>query len=170
MTPEEIDRKARNLSSLFSIFSWPPFAWLASVLSCLPIPIECWKGLLYQAVKIQFMKRHDCRGKPMPLALFKSVAGGDTEIHDVLMGPSDFFHAGILKNWDSTKWLSEICCPTLILSGFYDKATLDQMVKLRDGIRDSEQIILLKSSHLGMWEEEKEEYRKAILDFVKLHD
>ena len=101
----------------------------------------------------------------MPLGVFRSVAGGDEEIHDVLMGTSHFYHCGVLKDWDITSLLSQIQCPTLILSGFYDTATLDQMVELTNGIHGSEQIILKNSSHLGMWEE-PDKFRNAILDFV----
>ena len=60
---------------------------------------------------------------------------------------SDFFCPGLLKDWDIRPRLSEICSPTLILSGLYDEATPEQMAILKDGIVNSEQIILRQSSH-----------------------
>jgi proline iminopeptidase len=104
----------------------------------------------------------------MPLGIFRSVAGSNEKIHDVLMGPSNFYHTGLLKNWDITPSLSQIDCPTLILSGFYDTATLDQMVELTKRIAGSEQIILKNSSHLGMWEEPVD-FWKAVLGFINRH-
>lgn len=165
MSQEGIDREARSLSSLFSVGSWPPIAWLASLLSYLPIPK--FRNWLYVPLSIQFKLRHECRLKPFPFSLFRSAAGvdEDIDINGVLMGPSDFYQTGLLKDWDIRPSLSQIQRPTLILSGFYDKATLDQMAELRNAIAGSEQIILEQSSHCGMWEE-PDKFQAAILDFI----
>jgi pimeloyl-ACP methyl ester carboxylesterase len=101
----------------------------------------------------------------MPFAIFRMQAGSNDDIHATLIGPTEFYPTGILKDWDITPRLSQICCPTLILSGLHDKATQPQMEILKRGIPDSEQIILQQSSHCGMWEE-PDKFRAAILGFI----
>lgn len=76
-----------------------------------------------------------------------------------------FYRPGLLKNWDIRGGLSQIRCPTLILSGRYDEATPVQMAILKEGIVGSEQIILEQSSHCGMWEE-PDKFRTAILGSI----
>ena len=101
----------------------------------------------------------------MPFGIFKMLAGRNKEIYETLMGPSEFFCPGLLKDWDIRPRLSLIHCPTLILSGRYDEATPLQMAFLKNGIAGSEQIILQQSSHCGMWEE-PDKFRAAILGFI----
>jgi pimeloyl-ACP methyl ester carboxylesterase len=162
-TQEEIDRKARWMKFGFRIISWSPFAWLAAFLSYLPIPVI--RNLFYLPLSIQFSLLHECRQRPMPFDIFRSLAGNNGELNEVLMGPSQFLAGGVYEDWDIRPCLPQIDCPTLILSGRDDVATPNQMAVLRGGITGSKQIILEHSSHCGMWEE-PDKFRAAILDFV----
>ena len=101
----------------------------------------------------------------MPFGIFRMLAGRNKEIYETLMGPSEFFCPGLYKDWDIRPRLSQIRLPTLILSGRYDEATPAQMAVLKNGIADSEQILLEQSSHCGMWEE-PDKFRAAILSFI----
>ena len=83
----------------------------------------------------------------MPFGIFRMLAGKNKEIYETLMGPSEFFCPGLLKDWDIRARLSQIRCPTLILSGLYDEATPAQMAELKNGIAKSKQKILEESSH-----------------------
>jgi proline iminopeptidase len=158
---KQINRLARLLRLGYLFISRPCAARIASRMSNCPRLIS----LAILPLSIQFSLRHDCRLQPMPFAIFKMQAGSNSEIHDALIGPTEFYPTGILKDWDIRPHLCRIHCPTLILSGKYDQATPVQMEILRDGIAGSKQKILEKSSHCGMLEE-PDDYRKAILDFV----
>jgi pimeloyl-ACP methyl ester carboxylesterase len=122
----------------------------------------------YEILSIQFYRKHVCRLQPMPFGIFRVLAAGNKEIYETLMGPSEFYCPGLLKDWDIRPRLSEICCPTLILSGRYDEATPAQMEILKRGIAGSEQVILEQSSHCGMWEQ-PDDFRTAILNFISCH-
>jgi pimeloyl-ACP methyl ester carboxylesterase len=157
----KINRCAQLLRLGYLFISNLCAAWIASWMSY----CHCLIGLASLPLNIQFIKRHDCRLKTIPFAMFKTLAGSNDEIHNTLIGQSEFYPTGILKDWDIRPSLSQICCPTLILSGRYDEATPPQMEILRDKIAGSKQKIFENSSHCG-WLEEPDDYRKAILDFV----
>jgi pimeloyl-ACP methyl ester carboxylesterase len=161
LTQEEIDRYAWWMNLGFLVISRPCAARFASWMLCVPK----FRPLAYFILDIQFNLRHGCRLEPMPFGILRSLAGSNEEINETLMGPSEFYPTGVLKDWDFTPHLPEICCFTLIISGQYDMATSAQMAVLKAGIANSEQIILEKSAHLGMWEE-PEKYRAAILGFI----
>ncbi|MCK6629824.1 MAG: alpha/beta fold hydrolase [Anaerolineae bacterium] len=161
VTQEQIDQQARRMHALFPFISHPWVARLAGWMSYLPP----FRPAAYEILGIQFVLRHICRLRPMPLGMFKMLAGTNGEIYETLWGPSEFLISGLLKEWDIRPQLAHIHLPTLILSGRYDEATPAQMAILKEGIADSEQIILEQSSHCGMWEE-PDKYRAAVLDFI----
>lgn len=161
LTQAEIDRQARSMKPLFPFISHPLVARIASWLSYVPR----FRPAAYEILGIQFVRRHVCRLKPMPEGMFRMLAGGNGEIYETLWGPSEFFAPGLLKGWDITPRLAEIQLPTLILSGLYDEATPAQMAILKEGIANSEQVILEQSAHCGMWEE-PDKYRAVLLDFL----
>jgi pimeloyl-ACP methyl ester carboxylesterase len=163
LTQDKIDRWARIMKVLSPFIAHPLTSALASLISYLPI--LCLRSAAYLPLSIQFSLRYDCRLQPMPFAIFRMQAGSNEDIHSTLIGPTEFYPTGILKNWDIRPSLSRIQCPTLILSGLYDEATPLQMEFLREGITGSQQNILDQSSHCGMWEE-PEKYRAAILGFI----
>jgi len=162
-TQEKIDRWARIMKVLFPFISHPLASAFASLISY--APILRLRSAAYLPLSIQFSLRHDCRLQPMPFAIFRMQAGSNDDIHATLIGPTEFYPTGLLKDWDIRPRLSQIRCPTLILSGRYDEATPLQMAFLKNGIAGSEQIILQQSSHCGMWEE-PDKFRAAILGFI----
>ena len=163
LTQWEIDLMASILSIIYQLISRPLAARIASWwMSNVPLL----RAFAYEILSIQFYRKHLCRLQPMPFGIFRMLAGRNKEIYETLMGPSEFFCPGLLKDWDIRPRLPEICCPTLILSGRYDEATPAQMEVLKKEIAGSEQVILEKSAHCGMFEE-PENFRAAILDFIK---
>ncbi len=161
-TQFRIDLTAWIMSIIYKPISRPLAARIASWwMSNAPLL----KTFAYKILSIQFSRKHVCRLQPIPFGIFRVLAAENKEIYETLMGPSEFYCPGLLENWDIRPRLSEINCPTLILSGLYDEATPPQMEILKNQIADSEQIILEQSSHLGMWEE-PDKYRTAILSFI----
>jgi proline iminopeptidase len=149
------------MKAAFPFISHPLVARIASWMSYLPRL----RPAAYNILGIQFVLRYVCRIRPMPLGMFRMLAGTNGEIYETLWGPSEFFAPGLLKEWDIRPSLSQIRLPTLILSGLYDEATPAQMAILKEGIADSEQVILEQSAHCGMWEE-PDKYQAAILGFL----
>jgi pimeloyl-ACP methyl ester carboxylesterase len=165
----EIDLTARMIGLIFPFLSSQPVARIASWILYMPPRVPgLRKGLrnVCLILSIQFFRKHVCRLRSMPFGILRMLAGSNMEILETLLGPSDFFCSGLLKDWDFRPSLSQIRCPTLILSGRYDVATPAQMAILRQEIANSRQIILDQSAHFGMWEQ-PEDFRAAILHFIQ---
>lgn len=160
ITQAIIENQARRMSAAFPVISHPLVAWMAAGMSYLPTL----RAAAYEILSLQFVIRHICRRQPVPLGIFKMLAGVNGEIYETLWGPSEFFAPGLLKDWDIRPRLSEIHLPVLIISGRYDEATPAQMEILKNSLANAEQVILEQSAHCGMWEE-TETYRSAILSF-----
>jgi pimeloyl-ACP methyl ester carboxylesterase len=161
-TQFEIDLRAWGMSIVYPIISRPLAVRFASWwMSNVPLL----RAVAYDILSIQFYRKHVCRLQSMPFGIFRMMAGMNKEIYKILMGPSEFFCPGLYKDWDIRPRLSHIRLPTLILSGRHDEATPAQMTILKEGITNSEQVLLEQSSHCGMWEE-PEKFREAILGFV----
>jgi pimeloyl-ACP methyl ester carboxylesterase len=165
LTQWEIDLRAWILSLFFPLSSLPRVARIAAWILSLRSHVPLLRHFAYVILSIQFFRKHGCRLQSMPFGILKTVAGMNKEIYETLMGPSEFFCPGLLKDWDIRPRLSQIRCPTLILSGLHDEATPAQMAILKEGIADSEKFILKQSAHFGMWEE-PDRYRRAILEFI----
>ncbi len=164
-TQFKIDLIAWIMSIIYPLISRPLAARIASGMLYMPSYVPLLRAVAYEILSIQFYRKHVCRLQPMPFGIFRMLAGRNKEIYETLMGPSEFFCPGLLKDWDIRPRLPQIRCPTLILSGLYDEATPTQMEVLKKEIADSKQIILEKSAHCGMWEE-PDKFRVAILDFI----
>lgn len=149
------------MRAVFPLVSHPLVAWLASVMSYLPRLRPAAYGIL----GVQFVLRHICRLQPMPLGIFRMLAGTNGEIYAALWGPSEFFAPGLLRDWDFRPRLAQVRLPALILSGRYDEATPAQMAVLKEGIAHAEQVMLERSAHCGMWEE-PDAFRAAVLRFL----
>jgi L-proline amide hydrolase len=44
-------------------------------------------------------------------------------VYSTMIGPSEFYVTGSLKEWDITEQLPRITAPTLLISGLHDEAT-----------------------------------------------
>ncbi len=161
----EIDLIARMINLIFPFISSQPIARIASWVLYIPPYVPLLRPAAYLVLSIQFFRKHVCRLRSMPFSILRMLAGSNMEISETLLGPSDFFCPGLLKDWDIRPSLPQIGCPALILSGGYDEATPAQMAILREGIANSNQIILDQSAHFGMWEE-PDKFRAAILNFL----
>ncbi len=119
----------------------------------------------YQIFGSLFAKRFACRLDPMPIEVYKMLAGMNRQAYETMWGPTEFFATGTLKEWDVTDRLNEIDLPTLITSGRFDEATPSQMEVLNAGIRDSEWALFENSAHCSMIEE-PQRYRDVVSTFL----
>ena len=109
----------------------------------------------YGEAAMVFTRRHVCRLDPFPECLNRSFGAlsRDPLVYRAMVGPSEFFVTGTLRDWDVTARLGEIQVPTLVLSGRYDEATPAIAGALHRGIRGSERVLFEESSHMPHLEE-----------------
>jgi proline-specific peptidase len=121
----------------------------------------------YVAATDVFYRRHLCRLSPWPDCLQRTLdkLAQDSEVYNVMWGPSEFYCTGRLRNWDIESRLGEIHCPTLIISGEYDESTPAINQILQKGILDSEWIVLEGCSHTPHLEATKK-YLQILTEFM----
>ena len=107
LTQVKIDHKAWMMSVIFPFISHPLAARIASWMSYVPLL----RPFAYEILSIQFYIRHVCRLQPMPFGIFRMLAGKNKEIYETLMGPSEFFCPGLLKDWDIRARLPRFAVP-----------------------------------------------------------
>jgi hypothetical protein len=71
------------------------------------------------------------------MALFRSFAFLNSQVHEAMPGPTGFYDSGTLKGWDVTGRLAEITVPALITSDQCDITTPRQMQVLAEKIAGS---------------------------------
>jgi L-proline amide hydrolase len=121
----------------------------------------------YQEAMMVFYRRHVCRIDPFPECMKRSFEKmmQSPQVYMTMVGPSEFFVTGTLKDWDIVDRLGEIRVPTLVLSGLYDEATPAITQTVHQGIPGSERVIFEESSHSPQ-SEEPERYMQAVTNFL----
>jgi L-proline amide hydrolase len=120
----------------------------------------------YLAAIEVYYSRHVCR-VPLPdfaQASFTQMAD-DPTVYQTMWGPNEFTPVGSLKEWTIVERLEAIVTPTLVISGEYDEATSECQKPFIQKIPLLRQIVLPRTSHMGMIEE-PESYRQAISAFL----
>ncbi len=121
----------------------------------------------YQAAMLVFYRRHVCRLDPWPDCLNLAFAKHSLhpQVYHTMNGPSEFHVTGVLKNWDITPRLREICVPTLVISGRYDEATPAIAGTVQRGIPGAEWVLFENSSHMPHLEETAR-FLKVVTNFL----
>ena len=119
----------------------------------------------YSQAYAEFKKRHIVRAEPYPKEMIKSDSEMNSQIYNVMWGPSETNVTGSLKNWTSLDRISEIAVPTLFISGKYDEATPKQMEAGHKLVKGSKWVLLENSSHMANLEE-PDKYLAAVGDFL----
>lgn len=88
------------------------------------------------------------------------------EIYELMWGKSELFGTGALKNWSVEEKLNLVDVPTLIISGFFDESSPYINEFMHKNIRNSRQILLKKSHHIG-YAEETSLVIKTLSNFLK---
>lgn len=121
----------------------------------------------YEEAMMIFYGKHVCRLDPWPECLTRSFEKmlAAPQVYQTMVGPSEFYVTGSLKEWDATPRLGEISAPTLVLGGRHDEATPLITEALHQGIPGSEWVIFENSSHLPHLEE-PERFLAVVSDFL----
>jgi len=88
----------------------------------------------------------------------------NTEIYNIMWGPSEFTVLGNLKEFDCTSQLKEITCPTLYTCGRFDEATPETTEYYSRLTPYSSFHVFENSAHMA-YIEETEEYLTIMADF-----
>jgi L-proline amide hydrolase len=102
-----------------------------------------------------FNRLYVCRLDPWPEPLQRAFAlqQEDPTVYGTMIGPSEFYITGSLKDWDITARLEEITTPTLLISGLHDEATPRIVEEVHRRIGGSTWELFESSSHTPHLEE-----------------
>ncbi|WP_404333157.1 proline iminopeptidase-family hydrolase [Mesobacillus maritimus] len=121
-----------------------------------------------EATKV-FNQHFVCRLDPLPEFLKEGAHLKNSEVYNMMWGPSEFTVTGNLKSFDCTSKLNEITCPVLYTCGRYDEATPETTEYYRSLTPNSSMHVFEQSAHMP-YLEETEEYLQVIGDFLKAVD
>lgn len=93
----------------------------------------------------------------------------NSEIYNIMWGPSEFTVLGNLREFDCTSQLKEISCPTLFTCGRFDEATPETTEYYSEVTPHSQFYVFEKSAHMA-YIEEPEEYLTVMGNFLHLVD
>jgi proline-specific peptidase len=121
----------------------------------------------YQEAMFVFYRRHVCRLDPFPECMNRAFEKmmQSPQVYMTMVGPSEFFITGSLKDWDIVNRLGEIRVPSLVLGGRFDEATPTITKTVHQGIPGSEWVIFEESSH-SPHIEESERYMQVLANFL----
>ena len=117
--------------------------------------VEDYDNPEYKKAVEELYRRHVFRGSEYPADLKASLDGFNPDVYWTMWGKHEFICTGNMRDWDVTNRLGEIRVPTLILVGRYDELPVELSQEMHRRIPNSTLVILEKSSHFGMFEEEE---------------
>jgi L-proline amide hydrolase len=122
----------------------------------------------YHAAVDAYFRRHLCRMRPWPNCLERSLqaARACTAVHDALFGPGEFEPGGLLADWSAVGRVGAIRCPTLVVSGRYDRTTPTAAAALYQEIPASEWVVFEHSANMAHLEE-PERYLEVLDGFLE---
>ncbi|WP_409298580.1 proline iminopeptidase-family hydrolase [Peribacillus sp. SCS-26] len=120
----------------------------------------------YKDASKQYYKKHLCRIDPLPEVSVKGMKLGNSEIYNLMWGPSEFCVTGNLKDFDATPRLGELSLPALYLCGKYDEATPESTGFFSTLTPRSEFHVFEKSSHTP-YLEQTGEYMNIVGSFLR---
>ncbi|MCH6268963.1 proline iminopeptidase-family hydrolase [Neobacillus citreus] len=118
----------------------------------------------FQAAIEVFSKEFVCR-IPKPEHLKAHPEYRNSEIYNIMWGPSEFTVLGNLKEFDCTSQLKEIICPALYTCGRYDEATPETTEHYSRSTPGSKFHVFENSAHMP-YIEEPEEFLRVVGEFM----
>jgi proline iminopeptidase len=109
--------------------------------------------------------RYLCRTKPWPESLLRSFRHLNTQVYQIIQGPSEYIITGNSKDWNRWNDLPKITIPTLLICGRYDAMDPNDLEKMGSLIPNSHKKICKNGSHFTFYDD-PENYFKAIHNFI----
>ncbi len=129
--------------------------------------VEDYTNPEYQKAMEMMYRRHVIRKDSYPKIVEEAFNNLNMEVYGAFWGPNEFICTGNVRDWNIMDRISEIKAPTLIILGKYDEIPTEHADAMEKLMKNSRVVILEKSSHMNMWEDESEKYLQAIEDFIK---
>jgi proline-specific peptidase len=124
----------------------------------------------YEAVVMEFYRRHVCRLAEWPDCLLRTFAyAAEGPVYPTMNGPNEFTMVGNLKGWERRDRLGEIQVPTLITVGRFDEITPACAETMHRAIKGSELVLFEESSHTSHLEE-PDRFRAVVSEFLRRHE
>jgi proline-specific peptidase len=121
----------------------------------------------YEAVVMEFYRRHVCRLAEWPDCLLRTFAyAAAGPVYPTMNGPNEFTMVGNLRDWERRDRLGEIQVPTLITVGRFDEITPACAETMHRAIKGSELVLFEESSHTSHLEE-PDRFRAVVSEFLR---
>ncbi|GLA25637.1 proline-specific peptidase [Aspergillus phoenicis ATCC 13157] len=122
----------------------------------------------YENATVEFLSRFCCRTQPWPEELMQSLVWTtekDSTVASTMLGPSEFWVEGSLKDWSALDHIHRIQVPTLVINGKYDEAQDSAVEPLFWGIDKVKWITLSEGSHCPQFDD-REKYLQVVDEFL----
>ncbi|RAH56309.1 proline-specific peptidase [Aspergillus piperis CBS 112811] len=122
----------------------------------------------YEDATVEFLSRFCCRTQPWPEELMQSLVWTtekDSTVAASMLGPSEFWVEGSLKNWSALDRIHRIQVPTLVINCKYDEAQDSAVEPLFWGIDKVKWITLSDGSHCPQFDD-REKYLQVVDEFL----
>jgi len=121
----------------------------------------------YCDATMAFYKKHFIRAETWPECVTRTCDkfSADHEVYSTMVGPSDLYITGTLKNWDIRNRLGEIRVPTLVIGGKYDMVLPEIAQTVQKGISGAEWVLFENSADCPFIEE-RERYMQVVDTFI----
>ncbi|CAF2171416.1 unnamed protein product [Rotaria magnacalcarata] len=107
-----------------------------------------------------------CRLQPWPEVVNRALSHLNTDIYNLLQGPSEFSITGTLASWDLKEDLVKIKVPTLVIGATYDTINPEYLQWMASQLENSSSVICPNGSHCSMWDDQLYFFSKLI-EFIK---
>lgn len=121
-------------------------------------------GSIDKNIITEFYARHILKVQPFPQQVLEKLESTN-QVYEVMWGKNELTVTGNLKSWDRTKDLHLIKLPIQIISGEFDESTMKVNQVLKNGLANSNWVMMQGCSHLPNLEKPTE-YLAIIQGFI----
>lgn len=126
----------------------------------------------YQEAITEYYGRYFSRSDPWPPDLVRAFEDLNTDVYELMWGPSELAATGTLKDYEREEMLPDLDLPVLFTAGRYDEATPETVEHYKSLVPGSEIAIFENSAHMTMLDEPEanvEVVRKFLGDVDSTH-
>ena len=101
-----------------------------------------------------------------PGYIYKYMSHSNSEIYNLMQGPSEFGVSGTLKEWNREADLLNIEVPTLIIGATYDEMDPEHLRWMAEQVKNGRFHLCPSGSHFAMYDNQ-EIYFEGLIQFIK---